>query len=302
MAMNCNPLVWISTFFHKGNRFRTQLFVMMVSAFFYYEELKGAYIVLHYGYWRAPWLFILFGLGFFVTFVAAILAHARLLLFVGPGHVFPSQTLPSSVTVWDDCKVCLARRPLGAHHCRICDVCVLRRDHHCPWINNCVGLGNQWLFLLFSCYVSIGSTFLCMFLMEHLLTQSCATCPHPETRTSAAVSFIVVFFCVISSLGVNRGQLVALSIRASEFRQELNAQDVEAELATNAADDPEQQRPVEEKSKKAEYRDGMILEMRAWKRTLAEIRGGHLVGVKAVIALTPFWLRPSAMFEMVASV
>ena len=34
-------------------------------------------------------------------------------------------------------------------HCAICKTCVDRFDHHCPWINNCVGIGNHNSFLVF---------------------------------------------------------------------------------------------------------------------------------------------------------
>ena len=43
-------------------------------------------------------------------------------------------------------------------HCNICDKCVKRYDHHCPWLNNCIGGGNQLIFICFlvSLYINIA--------------------------------------------------------------------------------------------------------------------------------------------------
>eukprot|EP00438_Fugacium_kawagutii_P010249 Skav214703 [mRNA] locus=scaffold331:60515:75755:+ [translate_table: standard] len=55
------------------------------------------------------------------------------------------------------CRKCSIPRPERAHHCNVSGFCVLRMDHYCPWINNCVGLGNYKFFLQLVIYGTICS-------------------------------------------------------------------------------------------------------------------------------------------------
>ncbi|KAJ3610517.1 hypothetical protein NHX12_022609 [Muraenolepis orangiensis] len=54
------------------------------------------------------------------------------------------------------CKKCIIPKPARTHHCGICNRCILKMDHHCPWLNNCVGHFNQRYFFCFCLAMAMG--------------------------------------------------------------------------------------------------------------------------------------------------
>ena len=63
-----------------------------------------------------------------------------------------SAALALHVGNMDVCGTCKLYKPPRAHHCSRCNRCVLKYDHHCPWIAQCVGFFNYKLYLLFVFY------------------------------------------------------------------------------------------------------------------------------------------------------
>ncbi|XP_030756575.1 palmitoyltransferase ZDHHC15B isoform X1 [Sitophilus oryzae] len=68
-------------------------------------------------------------------------------------------TIGGSVRFCDKCKTV---KPDRTHHCSVCGECVLKMDHHCPWINNCVCFTNYKFFILFLGYALIYCIYICL--------------------------------------------------------------------------------------------------------------------------------------------
>ncbi|KZC15111.1 PREDICTED: palmitoyltransferase ZDHHC3 [Dufourea novaeangliae] len=112
---------------------------------------------------------------------------------------------------WTVCTRCETYRPPKAHHCRICKRCVRRMDHHCPWINNCVGESNQKYFIQFLVYVGM----LAVYALGLVITSwvlDCSLCSNDK-----AVKQTRTFHCVVLVLESALFGMFVIAVLVEQF-------------------------------------------------------------------------------------
>lgn len=90
---------------------------------------------------------------------------ASLLLMNIVGNMIMSSTRDFSIfkEVLDNdkvyCNYCKRWRPPDCLHCKKCNTCVMKRDHHCTFLVNCIGRHNRRYYILFLGHVAIAMTY-----------------------------------------------------------------------------------------------------------------------------------------------
>ena len=93
---------------------------------------------------------------FYFSSIMAIICHL-LTICTDPGSLNYNIVDKLQPAEKERCEKCQKDRPKRAHHCSVCNKCFMKMDHHCPWVFNCVGFGNQKIFILFVSYTVVGS-------------------------------------------------------------------------------------------------------------------------------------------------
>ena len=135
-------------------------------------------------------------------------------IFIGPGYV-PKNWKPekeSDKKFLQFCQICQSYKPPRAHHCRVCKRCILKMDHHCPWINNCCGHYNHTNFVLFVFFAPVGCLHAFIVFAGTLWGQLFYRSEYIRSAHRPIIFSINAFFMTVIAAGLAFGTIVAVSI------------------------------------------------------------------------------------------
>ncbi|XP_069840108.1 palmitoyltransferase ZDHHC4 isoform X2 [Dendropsophus ebraccatus] len=112
-----------------------------------------------------------------------------------PGRVTrQNESLCIQVYEYDDimfhhnnkCPTCHLMKPARSKHCGVCGSCIQRFDHHCVWVNNCIGAQNIRYFLLYLLSLTLTAVSLAavitVFLLQVVLLSHMMTAAYVDSE------------------------------------------------------------------------------------------------------------------------
>ncbi|PZC71465.1 hypothetical protein B5X24_HaOG213361 [Helicoverpa armigera] len=147
------PVFW---FVDNFAQYLGKMFVFCVSVLTSAVVGVAYWVGLPYWWQRCPYttvFLVIFGNWLLIN----IVFHYYKGVVTEPGYPPPSTLISDAASI---CRRCISPRPPRTHHCSVCDRCILAMDHHCPWLNNCVGYYNARFFFLYMVYMVMGVAFI----------------------------------------------------------------------------------------------------------------------------------------------
>ncbi|CAD6191271.1 unnamed protein product [Caenorhabditis auriculariae] len=135
---------------------------------------------------------------------------------VGPGYV-PRGWRPQSKEAegrLQFCEPCGGYKAPRSHHCSKCRRCCMKMDHHCPWINNCVGHRNHAYFVRFLGGAIFGCVhaFTILFFTVYYAFNVNYYIMYGDGTEPLIYMDLFGFFALVAALAFSAGVAIALTI------------------------------------------------------------------------------------------
>ena len=142
----------------------------------------------------------LISLLFYFCSIMTIICHT-FAIYKDPGLIDNDKMKELKENQKELCKKCNKFRPMRAHHCSTCGKCIMKMDHHCPWIFNCVGYGNQKIFFLFLFYSTLGCFIAFLTLITRLISDEFSyMLRHPKYKINFERNPLVIIIQTLIAL------------------------------------------------------------------------------------------------------